>query len=280
MAPIIDVSVNLRGHTKLPFYQKGPYSEARSRGETTWTQDALVAALDDAGIEKAGVIASVAALGVGGEIDAIHVDEVQEVIESVPERLFGWVGINPLTTMETLRYIEYAVGELGFKGVHIYPHWFGVRIDDRKYWPIYAKCAELDVPLAIQVGRQTPRNHAKLVAKPSWLDPVAFDFPELKLLGLHIGMPWTDEMIAMCQAWENVYILADAHEPKYWDDSLVEYLSGKGRRNEDGIQKVIWGTDWPIQEFKKSLEDVDRLGLDQDAKDNLLGLNALRVFDI
>lgn len=277
MAKVIDVSVNLRGHTKLPFYRDGPFSEAGARGRTPWTAKTLLPAMDAAGIDQVGLIASVAALGVGGELDAIHADEVQEVVAQAPDRLFGWVGINPLETMDTLRYIDYAVGELGFKGVHVYPHWFGVRVDDRKYWPIYAKCAELDVPIAIQVGQQTPRNHARLVAKPSWLDPVAFDFPELRILGLHIGIPWTDEMITMCRAWEHIYIIADAHQPSFWTETLVAYLSGGGRRNVDGIKKVLWGTDWPIQDFIPCLEEVHGLEINKEALDNLLGHNAQAV---
>ena len=66
-----------------------------------------------------------------------------------------------------LRYIERAVKELGFIGVHVYPHWFGVPIDDRIYWPIYAKCCELGVPITLQVGRQSPRSGGKLVARPA-----------------------------------------------------------------------------------------------------------------
>jgi uncharacterized protein len=275
---VVDVSCNLRGHVRLPFYDRIP--TAKERGASAWEAPALVREMDAAGIDKVGLIASVVALGVGGEEDPIHVDEVKPVVDAAPDRLFGWVGINPLKKMETLRYIDYGVRELGFKGVHCYPHWFGVPVNDRTYWPIHAKCCELGVPIALQVGSQTWRAGAKLCAHPVWLDDVAFDFPELKLLGLHIGKPWVSEMIMLCRNYENVFIIADAHPPSTWEPELVDYLNGKGRRNLDGIEKVMWGTDWPIQTFEESLREVEALGLEPAAKTNLVGGNAVRILGL
>ncbi len=277
MGRVVDVSVNLRGHTSLPLYDYLQIPKERGR---TWKADELVAAMDDAGVDMAGMIASVTAAGVGGEIDPIHVDEVKAVIDEHPTRLFGWAGINPLTTMDTLAYIDYAVRDLGFKGVHVYPHWWGVPINDRKYYPIYAKCAELGVPITLQVGSQSPRSHAKFVARPILLDDVAFDFPELKIVGLHIGTPFAHEMTMLCKNYENVYIIADGHPPRHWEPVLLDYINQVMWSNKDGATKVMWGTDHPIQTFKQSLAEVDALGFDEVTKANLIGENAIRIMNL
>lgn len=277
MSIVVDVNVNLRGHTSLPLYDYLQIPKERGR---QWKGDELIAAMDAAGVDKAGMTASVTAAGVGGEVDAIHVDEVKEVIDQYPDRLFGWAGINPLTTMDTLAYIQYAVKDLGFKGVHVYPHWFGVPINDRLYYPIYAKCAELGVPITLQVGSQSPRSHAKLVARPVLLDDVAFDFPELKIVGLHIGTPFANEMVMLCKNWENVFIIADGHPPRQWEPVLLDYIQQKTWSNKDGAQKVMWGTDHPIQTFKTSLEEVEALGLEPWVKNNLVGENAVRILGL
>lgn len=278
MSRIVDVSCNLRGHTDLPFYDRVP--SAKSRGEIPWRIDTLLPAMDEAGIDVAGLIASVAARGVGGREDPIHADQVHEVVRQAPDRLFGWVGINPTKGMETLRYIDYAVSQLGFKGVHCYPHWFGVPVNDRTYYPIYSKCAELGIPIALQVGSQTFRAGARLCARPAWLDDVAFHFPELKLIGIHVGSPWVDEMIMLCRNYENVFIMADAHPPSTWEPSLIDYMSGRGRHNLDGIEKVMWGTDWPMQTFRESLREIDDLDISSDVRTHLLGGNAGRVLGL
>ncbi|HUZ55132.1 MAG TPA: amidohydrolase family protein [Streptosporangiaceae bacterium] len=276
---IVDVSVNLRGHTSLPFYKLKP--AAMARGGTAWTAETLRSEMDSAGVDVVGLIASVATHGVGGAEDPIHVNEVKPLLDTLPGRTFGWVGINPSKKpMETVRYIDHAVRELGFKGVHCYPHWFGIRVDDPVYYPIYSKCAELGVPITLQVGTQTLRAGARLVAKPEWLDRVAFDFPELTLIGLHIGIPWTNEMIMLCKNYENVYIIADGHNPASFEPQLIDYISGRGRNASDGHTKVMWGTDWPIQLFSESLAEVHGLGLEPDVKAALIGGNAARIFGL
>lgn len=281
MAIVVDSSINFRGHVKLPFYQSELRRPARERAQRPWTAETLLPVLDDAGVDKAVLISSIASVGVGGEFDDIHADEVYPELQKAPDRLYGYVGINPvLPIRDNMRYLNYAVGELGFRGAHIYPHWWGMRIDDRAYWPIYAKCEELGVPLMIQVGSPTPRNRAKIAAKPSWLDPVAFDFPNLTILGIHIGTPWCDEMIMMCRNYENVYMIADAHHPSTWEPQLIQYLNGGGRQNLDGIEKVIWGSDWPIQDIKTSVGEAKQLPISKEAYDNLMGLNAMRVMNL
>src|SRR5204862_119203 len=81
------------------------------------------------------------------------------------------------------------------------------------------------------------------VGRPISLDAVACDFPELKLVGIHVGIPWTDEMIAMAWKHPNVYIGSDAHSPKYWPASFIQYL------NSYGQDKVLFGTDYPVLDF-------------------------------
>jgi len=277
MAKIIDVSVNFRPHTEVKFYD---YMGIRRDAAHPLDPKAYISEMDRLGVAKAGLVANVSANGIGGEVLMTHVDEVAPVVKAHPDRFFGWVGINPLKGMETLRYIDYGIKTLGFKGVHVYPHWFGVPVDDRIYYPIYAKCCELGVPIALQVGTNTPRSGAKCVARPILLDDVAFHFPELKLVGLHIGWPWTHEMTMLARNYENVYIIADAHPPREWEKPLLDYITQKEWINKDGSYKVMWGTDWPVQMLEPSLKEVDELNFPPEIKDRLLGENAIRIMGL
>lgn len=277
MARIIDVSTNFKPHTQLKLYDVLGIDKSTAKG---LDPESYIAEMDANGVAMTGVIANTVANGVGGELLQTDVDEVYPVLQQHPDRFFGWVGIDPLGGMETLRYIEYGVRELGFKGVHVYPQWFGVPIHDRIYWPIYAKCCELGVPITLQVGRQSPRSGGKLCARPDWLDDVAFHFPELKLIGLHIGVPYDFEMTSCAICHENVYIIADAHPPSTWSQHFVDYCKGGMFADLDGETKVMWGTDWPVQTITRSLEEARALGLPQPALDNLLGENAIRILDL
>ena len=133
----------------------------------------------------------------------ISYERVHEICQSHPTRFAGLAGVDPYRGMQGLRDLESGVRDYGFVGAHLYPHWFELAPDDAKYYPYYAKCCELDVPIMMQVGHSLVyqrERRMRSVGRPICLDQVACDFPELKLLGIHIGIPWTDEMISM--AWE------------------------------------------------------------------------------
>ena len=110
------------------------------------------------------------------------------------------------------------------------------------------------------------------MAKPILLDQVAIDFPELVLIGIHIGVPWTDEMIAMCWKHENVFMAGDAYAPKHWPKQLVHYANSYGRH------KVMFGTDWPVIDPERAVREVGEFGMREEAHQMLMRDNALRLF--
>lgn len=277
MSRIIDVSVNFRPHTKLKLYRK--YGIAEDAGQAL-DPAAYIAEMDAAGVSMAGLISNTVANGVGGELLQVHVDEVYPVLEAHPDRFFGWAGINPLGGMETIRYIDRAITKLGFKGVHIYPHWFGVPINDRLYYPIYSKCCELGVPVTIQVGKQSGRSGAKLVGRPSLLEDIAFDFPELNLIGLHMGVPFEVELISCVLTHENVTIIADAYPPHTWSKAFVDFCAQRDWGNVDGSDRIMWGTDYPVQTMQASIDEFRQLDLQEDVQAKILGENAIRILNL
>jgi uncharacterized protein len=173
--------------------------------------------------------------------------------------------------MESIRKLDHAVRELGFVGAHVYPHWYGQSPDHRAYYPFYAKCAELGVPIQIQVGHSA-QPFLPTVAHPMALDRVAIDFPELTLVGIHVGYPWTEEMCAVAWKHKNVYVGTDAHAPRYWDASLIKFINGRGQ------DKVMFGTDWPVIPFERAMKELHALELKEHAKRKLLFDNAVRVY--
>ncbi len=122
-----------------------------------------------------------------------------------PDRLYGICGIDPGDISDGVRKLERAVTEYGFLGAHSYPHWFGLAPDDRKYYPFYAKCVELDVPIEIQIGEALQRN-LRNVGRPGTLDRIAVDFPELRIVAIHTGYPWERELVAVSAKHGGIHI--------------------------------------------------------------------------
>ena len=231
--------------------------------------------MDRAGIDRSLMIAVRAGdLNVKGSFEITY-ERVAEVCAAYPHRFSGLAGVDPFRGMQGIYELERAVKEFGFVGAHLYPHWFGLAPDDRKYYPYYAKCCELDIPIMMQVGHNLVYSRERRlpsVGRPICLDTVAIDFPELKLLGIHIGIPWTDEMISMAWKHENVFIGVDAYAPKHWPPQLVHYLNTYGR------EKVLFGTDWPVIDPERAVREIEALGLRPESHRALMRDNALRVF--
>ncbi len=175
--------------------------------------------------------------------------------------------------MNGVRELEAAVKEHGFKGAHVHAYGFGIPINDAMFYPFYAKCAELGVPVEIQVGHAANLMPSAM-GRPILLDDIALYFPELKIVALHTGWPWVEELIALGVKHRNLFVGATGHAPKYWDASLVRYINSRGQ------DKVLFGTDFPLLLHKEALRQVEALDLRPGPKAKLLRDNAMRVFNL
>ena len=206
-------------------------------------------------------------------IKDMGIEEIHDILKENPDRLKGMIGINPFGRMEGVRELERAVREYGFVGAHIHPYGFGIPLNDAMYYPFYAKCVELDVPVMIQVGHSAESMPSSM-GRPILLDDVALYFPELKIIAAHTGWPWVEELIALAGKHRNVFIATTAHAPKYWNKSLIQFINSWGR------DKVLYGTDFPVLSHEESLLQIETLGLKEEAKSKLLLENALKVFKL
>jgi len=145
-------------------------------------------------------------------------EEVYEWVKGAPGRMYGLAGYNPFRIMECVAKIEKAVKEWDFKGVYIHTYGYGLRPDDRKYYPLYETCASLDVPVSMQVGHSAEIMPSE-ICRPIVLDMIAIDFPGLRLVGSHTGWPWWDELIAMAFKHQNVFMDVSAWPPDWWEPS-------------------------------------------------------------
>jgi predicted TIM-barrel fold metal-dependent hydrolase len=231
--------------------------------------------MDRAGIERSLLIAvRCGDLHVTGSFE-IPYAMVAKICAKYPDRFSGLAGVDPTRGMQGLYDLEQAVKKMGFVGAHFYPHWFSMRPDAAQMYPYYAKCCELGIPLMMQVGHNlvySKERRLPSVARPILLDQVAIDFPELTLIGIHIGVPWTDEMISMCWKHDNIFTAGDAYAPKHWPGPFVHYAKTYGRH------KVLFGTDWPVIDPERAVREVAELEFKPEAHRLMMRDNALRIF--
>jgi uncharacterized protein len=201
-------------------------------------------------------------------------EEVLEVVNQANGRVVGLAGFNPFRGMESVRQVEKAVREYGFKGCYIHPYGWGLPLNDRKFYPLYAKCTELGVPVSMQVGHSAEHMPNEF-GRPIYLDDIALDFPELNIVGAHTGWPWTEEMISLAWKHENVYLGIDAHHPRYLEPSLVNFMKTRGQN------KVLWGTNYPAVLHGEAIPVIrGELGLTERVAEKILHGNAAKVYGL
>ena len=164
------------------------------------------------------------------------VNVVNKCVQAGKGRIIGGVGYNPFRIDESLREIEKAVKEYGFKYVYMHPITFGCAPNDRRCYPLYAKCVELGIPVGMQVGHSAEPLPSE-VGHPMYVDEVAIDFPTLKINLSHTGYPWIDEWCSMIFRHPNVYGDISAYNPKNLNPATVTFMSG-GR----GAEKTMFGS--------------------------------------
>lgn len=232
--------------------------------------EAMFAEMDEMGISKVITTGIDIETTVGFRIPN---ESIASLVKKYSERFVGGAGIDPLKGMRAVREIEHYVREYGFKCVKILPYALGLPPTDRRYYPVFAKCVELDVAVWMQVGHAGPLLPSD-PGRPIYLDTVALDFPELRVIGGHIGWPWTEEMIAVAWKHPNIYVDTSAHVPSHYPPEFVRFIKTFGR------EKVIFGTDYPLLTWRRCVSEIGALGLQGEILENFLFRNAKRAFKL
>ncbi|MBX3415285.1 MAG: amidohydrolase [Pirellulales bacterium] len=205
---------------------------------------------------------------------AISNDEVATIVRDYPGRFVGIASVDLERPMRAIAELDRAVNELGFKGLRLLPWLWNRPPSDALYYPLYVKCIELDIPFCTQVGHTGPRMPSEPGRPVPYLERVALDFPELRIVGGHIGYPWTDEMIGQVWKHDNVYIDTSAYLPRYYPPQLVQFMRTQGRH------KVLFGTNFPMLGFERCMEQARELELPDKVAADFFGGNAARVFKL
>jgi len=225
--------------------------------------------MDQANVHK-GLISS----WWGPQGPLISNDEVASIVKRFPDRFAGVASVNLFKPMEAIRELRRCIKELGFKGLRIVQWLWNLPPTDRRYYPLYAECVELDIPVCLQVGHTGPLCPSEPGRPIPYIDEIALDFPELRIVCGHIGYPWTTEMVAVATKHLNVFIDTSAYTAKRYPSELVEYLKKHGR------EKVLFGTNYPMITPSKCLEGIDEILPDDEIKELFLFRNAQRIFKI
>lgn len=149
--------------------------------------------------------------------------------------------------------------------VGVYPAYLGCDLIDRRLYPVYDACIEHGLPVRMNLGitgPPVPSRHQN----PELLEDLLLDFPDLTVIGCHMGHPYEALLVALMMKFPRLYLMSSGFLPKYFDPALVRFM-GSSR----GMGRVMFGSDHPGIPLSRALDEARNLGLDAAALDQFLG---------
>jgi predicted TIM-barrel fold metal-dependent hydrolase len=190
-----------------------------------------------------------------------------------PKRLFGSMLVDPNRGIEAIRDLKRAVREFGVIAAACFPCGLNpqVAINDKKMYPVYAACVELDIPIFINAGVPGPR-FPMYPQKVELIDEVMYDFPELTFVTRHGCEPWTDLAIKLMLKWPGLHYSTSAFAPKHYPQDIVRYA------NTRGAEKIIYAGYYPSGlTLERIFRELPAVGFKDEVWPKFLRENALRV---
>jgi predicted TIM-barrel fold metal-dependent hydrolase len=203
-------------------------------------------------------------------------DVALEAARRFPERFIISYHANPNNGMDEVRAIAKAKKEHGLVAVTAFPSGLcpQVPINDKKWYPIYAKCVELDLPFVCCVGVPGPRL-PMAPQKVELIDEVCWFFPELKFVMRHGAEPWTALAVKLMIKYPNLFYMTSAFAPKHYPKDIIDYA------NTRGGDKIMYAGYWPMGlSFDRIFEEMPAVPLKDEVWPKFLRENALRVFGL
>jgi predicted TIM-barrel fold metal-dependent hydrolase len=191
-----------------------------------------------------------------------------------PDRFLGSVEVDPNQGMEGVRYLTEMVETFGIKAATTFPAGVQVPINDKRYYPLYAKCVELDIPIFVCAGIPGPRVPFA-PQRVELIDEVCYDFPELTFVMRHGAQPWTELAVKLMLKWPNLYYSTSAFAPKHYDPHIINYA------NTRGADKVIYAGYFPAGlTYDRIWGDMPDVGFKDEVWPKFLRENARKVLKL
>jgi uncharacterized protein len=201
-------------------------------------------------------------------------EDVADKVGQAPDRFKGLATVDLRNPMQAVRDIRSCMEGGQFVGVRVVPWLWDLPPNDRRYYPVYVACIEAGVPFCTQIGHTGPLCRSEPGRLIPYLEDVLLDFPELTVVGGHVGFPWINEVISIAHKFPNFFVDTSAYAVHRLPQDLVGFMK------EEGRTRVMFGTNWPMLSPARCLSGLPKLELGDEVEKLFLSENARRVFNL
>jgi uncharacterized protein len=236
------------------------------------TVEGLLGAMDGAGIDLGVLTSGLSAPERAHEAAGYAAEDFVAIADEHPGRFLvaatvdraGRPGRNCARIRELARHPAVAM-------VRVTPLVEQYELNHRLYYPVYATCEELGLPVSINIGVPGPQVRSRC-QDPVLLEDVLIDFPRLTVVGAHMGHPYEALLIQYMLKWPQLHLMTSAYLATYMDPALVRFMdSSRGRG------RVLFASDHPVIPAGKALDAARKLPLSDEGMALFLGDAAQRV---
>jgi len=238
----------------------------------TRTVEQLVAAMDGAGVDCGVLTAGLQSPERAHRQGAYAAEDFLRIADQHAGRFLVSAAVDRATKpVENCRRIRELAQHDRFVMVRVTPLVEQYELNHRLYYPVYATCAELGLPVSVNVGVPGPQVRSRC-QDPVLLEDLLIDFPGLTVVGAHMGHPYEALLVQYMLKWPQLYLMTSAYLATYMDPTLVRFMgSSRGRG------RVWFASDHPVITVGKALDAARKLPLADEAMAEFLGDSAQRV---
>ena len=149
-------------------------------------------------------------------------------------------------------------------------------LDDRRLYPIYQKCLDLNMTLIPQTSGALGGELVDY-ANPKYVERIAIDFPKLRIVCGHGCFPYIREAITLAGRRNTVFMSPDMYLLQFGAEDWVKAVNHDFMGFQD---QFLMGSAYPSVAIKPYYDDVFKMPWKEEALPKICYRNALRAFDL
>ena len=235
-------------------------------------------------------------------------DRLAVAVSQNPLRLHGFAALPTIVPEAAADELERCVTQHKFKGAMVHGLTNGRFLDDKRFWPIFARAEKLDVPIYLHPSFPDPRvvevyykdyvQAYPQVIRAAWgytveaatqairlvLSGVFKEYPKLKFILGHMGetlpfLLWRIDQ-ALSRPGQDSLNFRQTFCDHFWITTSGNFSTPAllCSMQEIGVDHIMFAVDWPFVANPLAMKWMNELQISQSDKNKIFGGNAQKLF--
>lgn len=216
----------------------------------------LLSEMDRAGVDRAFLLAFDAQRTLGVKVPNEY---VALICQAHPDRFIGFGSVDAANPQAAAQVDHFAT-QLGLRGIKLAPAYLDLSPGDRRWYPVYEVAAQRQLPVLVHCGFTPIKQATQRFFPPMLLAEVVGRFPTVPVIVAHLGTPWVMPCLDLLVKHPNLH--ADISIFGWFQPVKVVAQVLSMARAKGVLDRVLWGTDYPMCTMEPFLKRIDQLSHD------------------